>query len=170
MRRLNAVSWLCGMLALGLLLLDIGACERSPFESPLPATPHLSPLPGQEYQMPNATLPPLTLKQGHGGAKGIIVEHPSEWTGKQLYVYFCPFYSGQQSNEGFYVLDPSIHPSTHTTPRGEFQLGNIPPGKYVIVVGPTPEESIPVRDGNRPRIFTILENEILEIGQVSLRR
>lgn len=94
--------------------------------------------------------------------------YPTGWAGRELYVYFAPFSPGEQADEGIFILEPSIHPSAEVGPEGSFQLGNIPPGKYVIVVGPDPSEAIAISDHGRPRIFEIVEGEVLEIEEVHL--
>jgi hypothetical protein len=66
-------------------------------------------------------------------------------------------------------LEPGTHPHVEASPDGSFQAGNIPPGKYVIVIGPGPEEAVAILDGNDPRIFEIVEGEILEMGEIDLQ-
>lgn len=171
MRRSDTINLLCRMSVLLLFLMGASSCTKSgveQFESPLSSTTIVSPL--QVPTPPIATLPPLTLEPNCGGAKGTIVKYPADWTGSQLYVYFSPFYSAEHPDEGFYVLEPSVHPSISVAAGGAFQAGNIPPGQYVVVVGPTPQESIPILDGTQPRIFNIQESVVLEIGDVFLKR
>jgi hypothetical protein len=35
-------------------------------------------------------------------------------------------------------------------------------------VGPTPEDAVTINEGNRPRIYEILEGEILDLGAIEL--
>jgi len=133
------------------------------FSSPVVSVLESSPLPTA------APVPPLTLEANSGGAKGTVVAYPDDWAGKELYAYFAPFTPGERADEGFYILEPSIHPGTSVDSGGYFQLGDIPPGKYVVVVGPDVESSIPIRHQDRPRILEIVPGEVLDLGEVDLR-
>ncbi len=175
----NLPYWIFGLLFL--ILIGISNCKPPrPDESPLSLSIVKTPAPvGSIVPIQNLdttpivreTLPPLNLEAGYGGVQGIIVSYPTDWNGNNLFVYFAPFYPAPDSDGGgFYMLEPSVHPFTSVTSGGVFQAGNIPPGQYVIVIGPTPQESIPILDGNRPRIFTIKENTITRIGEVSVKK
>lgn len=117
---------------------------------------------------PPGTLPPLALEPGFGGAAGVIATVPPDWSGQALFVYFAPFYPEEAEGGGIFVLEPSVHPSSEVNPGGAFQIGNIPPARYVIVVGPTAEDALAILDGDHPRIFEILEGRVLELGDVEL--
>jgi len=119
--------------------------------------------------LPEPTLPPLTVEPGSGGAKGILAAFPPAWTGMELTVYFAPFYPGEEEDGGgIYVLEPSIHPSAKVHSDGAFQLGDIPPGEYVIAIGPEAESALVIQDEDRPRVFEVQEGEILEINNIVL--
>jgi hypothetical protein len=121
--------------------------------------------------LPTATAPVLIVEPGFGGARGVLATFPSDWAGEELFVYFAPFTSAENEEDGgIYILEPSVHPVAEVNPGGYFQLGNIPPGKYVLVIGPGPEEALAVLEGGRHRILEIVEGEILEVGQVHLER
>lgn len=103
-----------------------------------------------------------------GGVKGIIVSTPPEWAGSTLLVYLAPFYSDEETGEGIFVLEPGAHPHVEVEPTGAFQLDNVPPAKYVIVIGPGPEKALAIPEGDHPRVFTIVEGEILDLGEIEL--
>jgi hypothetical protein len=166
----NAARILGTIFALGLILSGAISCgdadEVEPTDVFLSATPtevFESPL-----AVPEATLPPLTVEEGSGGVKGVLVALPSEWEGMELTVYFAPFYPGEGEEEGIYILEPSIHSSVQVHASGAFQLGDIAPGRYVVVVGPTPEEAWVLRDGDQPRIIEITQGSILELSDLRL--
>ena len=118
---------------------------------------------------PEPTLPPLTVEPGSGGAKGMLAAVPPAWTGMELTVYFAPFYPGEEEGGGgIYVLEPSVHPSAEVHSDGAFQLGNIPPGEYVIAIGPEADSALVILDDDRPRVFEVQEGEILEINNIVL--
>jgi hypothetical protein len=169
MERPGIAKWLGLVFALGLLLWAAAACgtpEAEPpddFVSPAATEAFESPL------APSATLPPLVLEPGSGGAKGVLVAYPPDWEGSELIVYLAPFYAGDEGDEGIFVLEPGVHPSVDVGPGGAFQLGTIPPGQYVVVIGPGPEGAQAVQGADRPEVFEIVAGEILEIGEIALR-
>jgi hypothetical protein len=136
----------------------------------------LSPLPTGEVEvfespiLPEATLPPLVLEEGFGGVKGVVKQFPSSWEGQVLYVYLAPFFPGEeQGGGGIYVLEPSIHPSAEINSTGAFQIGNVEPGQYVVVVGPNPEDALVLLDGDRPRVIDVSEGTVLELDALRLQ-
>jgi hypothetical protein len=118
---------------------------------------------------PSATLPPLVVEAGSGGLKGVLVAYPPGWEGSTLTVYLAPFYAGEQEDEGIFVLEPTVHPSVEVGPGGAFQLGTIPPGQYVIIMGPGPENALAIQSDDRPQVFEVVAGEILEIGEIDLQ-
>ncbi len=68
-----------------------------------------------------------------------------------------------------YMLDPDRHPHTELAGDGSFALSSVPPGQYVLVVGPTAEEARLVVDaGDEPQVFAVQADQMLEIGEVDL--
>ena len=157
-----------------LLLAGVSACgeteEPTPTAAPPPTATSAPTVEATEVFespiLPTPTIAPLALEPGTGGAKGIIVATPTSWDGRALYVYFAPFYPSDNQDEGIFVLDTGTHPFTEASPGGAFQLGTIPPGQYVVVIGPTPEEGLAIPGEDRPRVFEIVAGEILEIGEI----
>ena len=147
------------------LLLILAACAPHPTESVLPTSTNLqSPLPTPEGPSPT----PFSPKEGYGGVTGEIVL-PPQWRNATVYIYACPF-SGTEE-EGFFVLEPSIHPKAIVGPDGRFQMDNVPAGAYVFVVGPTPEQAIPItKDKDRPMVFQVVSGQVLDIGKADLTR
>ena len=169
MKRLNIAQWLWLVFALGLLLWVTAACgmpepeKEDDFASPPATQAFESPL------EPSPTLPPLVLEPGSGGAKGALVTYPPSWEGSQLIAYFAPFYADEGGEEGMFILEPSVHPSVEVGPGGVFQLGDIPPGQYVIVIGPGPEGAQAIQGVDRPQVYEVVAGEILEIGEIDLQ-
>jgi len=117
--------------------------------------------------LPTATPLPATPAAGFGGARGFVASRPAAWEGQELTVFFAPFV-GDENDEGVFILEPSIHPSKVISPEGTFELANIPTGRYVVVIGPDPENSVAISENDRPRIFDVLEGEILDLGAIDL--
>jgi hypothetical protein len=178
MRRIPPIKLMGVVLLLGAILWGNASCggpeptatsEVAPsptdeaFESPILPTPTAA-----VVVLPEASPPVLKPEAGLGAATGAIVAYPSGWGSRTLYAFFSPFYSGDRPDEGFFVLEPSVHPRAEVSLEGSFGRADIPPAKYVIVVGPSAEEAIPISDGGRPRIFEIVEGQVLEIGPVDL--
>lgn len=124
-----------------------------------PSIEETSPLPSPIVLV---TLPALVVESGKGGVQGYVEVQKSDWEGESLQVYFCPFTPDQSGVTGVYILEPSIHPRTKLQ-DGQFQMGDVPPGKYVVVVGPQPEVSIPIRENGEIKVFEIVEDQILDI-------
>jgi hypothetical protein len=148
------------------LLIILTACCIPPSptngESPLPSPPSPeSPL----LDTPPVTYPAPDVEKGMGVISGKIIG-PSSWRGKEVYVYAAPFYN-TEGEDGFYVLEPSIHPGTLVGPEGRFQL-NVPEGEYVIIAGPSPEEGIVFQKSGRPEVFRITAGQTLDLGTVNL--
>lgn len=133
------------------------------FLSPVVTEVFLSPV------VPEGTLPPLILEESFGGVEGTVSEFPPKWKGQELSVFLAPFYPGEaEGGGGIYILEPSIHPSTKLQPSGAFQMGNVEPGQYVVVVGPGPENALVILDGDRPRVIDIAEGSILHLQDLRL--
>jgi hypothetical protein len=93
---------------------------------------------------------------------------PSEWVGQEVTVYLAAYYAGAEGQGGFFALEPSQAPRTLVGPSGAFRLGNVPPGQYVVVIGPGPEAAVAIREDDAPRVFDIVADEVLDLGEVRL--
>lgn len=161
-------DFLALLIAALVILLVLSGCtsdnrgEETTLYSPLDATL------GSPLAAPTATLPPLVLQDGAGGVVGRVVSFPPDWAGLELTVYFARFVSGAREDEGFFVLEPSVHPSTRVDDYGRFQIGTISPGRYVLVVGPTPQDSIAISRNNRPLVVEITAGRVLDLGEIYL--
>lgn len=148
------------------LITILSSCAPRVGESPLPTKAFESP-----GLIPTVDAPPSILEEGKGAIQGklSIGSLPGSWKGRELRVYACPF-SGPSDKEGFYVLEPSVHPSAIVNPEGSFRLLNLLPGAYVIVVGPTPEEAIAFQESGLTKVFHIQAGQVLDLGEVALTR
>ncbi|MEM2795088.1 MAG: carboxypeptidase-like regulatory domain-containing protein [Thermofilaceae archaeon] len=153
----------CGILALVVVLVS---CVPHVRESLSPTAAFESPT-----LISTADASPLALEAGKGAIQGrlSIESLPRNWKGRELRVYACPF-SGPSDDEGFYVLEPSVHPSTTVSPEGYFRLTNLLPGAYVLVIGPSPEEAIAFQELGRVKVFRIQAGQVLDLGEVSFSR
>lgn len=106
----------------------------------------------------------LALEPGKGAVIGRVslVGIPSEET----MIFLAPLYQGAGTSEGFFLLEPSVHPHAYLQQDGAFQLTNVEPGEYVVVIGRTPETASAVRSDGQPRIFHINAGEVLDIGEI----
>lgn len=101
---------------------------------------------------------------GLGGIVGKIKD-TSLWQRKPVYVYAAPFF-GDSEGKGIYALEPSLHPRTVLEAEGIFQLNNISPGAYVLVVGTNPQEAQPITKEGRPWIIRVFSDQVVDIGIV----
>ena len=109
----------------------------------------------------------ITPAEGKGGMRGVIANITNFWERGTVYV-FAAEYHGNEKGEGIYVLEPSIHPFTTVDIGGLFQITDMPPGEYVLIVGPTPEEAAVVRKGDDATIYKVTANEVTEVGAINL--
>ncbi|MHB1318517.1 MAG: hypothetical protein ACYCYF_07870 [Anaerolineae bacterium] len=99
---------------------------------------------------------------------GVIRGQRAGWKGHNISIYLCPFYGTESGTDGFYILEPSIHPSGEVAATGDFQVAGVPPGKYAIVVGPTPDDSIAVTADGRVRVVEVVAGQVLDLGELDL--
>ncbi len=112
---------------------------------------------------------PVAPAAGLGSLSGSVSSASTFWTGETLYVYAATF-NGNSADEGFYVLDTSRAPSAELAADGWFQLKDMTPGKYVLVVGPTAEQGRLVADADgKARIFTVTADEVTDLGELGLK-
>ncbi len=149
------------------LIVTVTSCKSTENESSVP-TPMFSESPIARPSPTAAALSPMTLEPGLSGITGIILVK-SAWQDREVTIYASPFYSTGSENKGFFVLEPSIHPSSKLNARGEFQLENIEPGLYVLIVGPMPDEAIAVQKSGDIEVFSVNANEVLDIGKKDFR-
>lgn len=176
MDKLRFAKLLC-LVGLSVLINWAAAGCTGPSTTPAPTVSSpLSPLETPSVEdagssPPATTVPLVTLEPESGGATGTVATYPEDWKNEQLYVYFAPFTpSDETGDEGFFVLEPSIHPRVEVQRDGYFQAGDIPPGKYVVVVGPDAQDALPVRQESRPRVFEVNAGETLDLEEIHLER
>ena len=106
---------------------------------------------------------------GKGSVSGIVVNARETWPEMTvIYIFAAPF-SGDASGKGIYFLDPSVHPQAALENGGGFQLANLTPQRYVLVVGPQADSSRPLLDDQaKTRIVEIKAGELLQLGQVKV--
>lgn len=135
----------------------------------------VSPLVGPTLQptinspLAEPTLSLVTPTEDAGIIQGRLKMNALPWQKSDLYIYAAPFVSNEPNgDEGFFMLEPSIHPSAQVAASGMFQIVNVSPGAYVLVIGPTPESAMALQESGHPRIVRLEANQILDLGEVSL--
>jgi hypothetical protein len=115
---------------------------------------------------PTPTL--IIPESGQGGLRLISPNAEDFWkTSLPVHIWAAPFVEGE-NGQGIYVLEPSIHPIGELAPGGVFQINNVPPGKYVLIVGPVPEDAVVIRKDGNPWIVEVNEGEVTDLGSVTL--
>jgi len=115
----------------------------------------------------NPTPTKITPDEGMGGITGIIDNTSEFWGDEKLTIYAAEFY-GDVQGDGFYLLEPNIFPQTLVHPSGIFQINNVKPGNYVLIIGPEPTSAKVIRNGNRPFICEVKEGEIFSLVKIHL--
>jgi hypothetical protein len=115
------------------------------------------------------TSTPVTPIPGKGSVSGRVVNAGDTWPDMNvIYIFAAPF-SGDASGKGIYFLDPSVHPQAALETGGNFQLANLTPQRYVLVVGPRADTSRPLLDEQgKTRIVEVKSGELLQLGQVKV--
>lgn len=99
--------------------------------------------------------------------QGKIESLPEGWSGRAVYVYAAQ-YSGDPQGAGYYVLEPDVHPRAEVMGDGRFQITDLPPGAYILLAGPEPEEAVRLMDEAGALVVIQLEGEGLDLGKVFL--
>jgi hypothetical protein len=123
----------------------------------------------EKVSMPTAQ--PVTPSAGKGAISARVDGLKEMWPDAQVIsIYAAPFY-GDESSKGIYVLDPSLHPQTTLDGTGVFQLNNMTPGRYVLVVGPAADSGQVVLDEQgKTRVVTVKADVVLQLGVVKLAK
>ncbi|MFC2042753.1 hypothetical protein ACFLUA_01190 [Chloroflexota bacterium] len=125
-----------------------------------------SSLKSQESPSPN----PILIKPtdtGNGSIGGTIENAEVVFPNQELHIYTAIF-NGDQDGEGFYFLDTGRVTTASINPDGSFQILNVPPGLYVLVVGPNPESAKIVMEGSRAKVIEVGDNQIIQLGMASI--
>lgn len=113
-----------------------------------------------------ATPVPPKLEPGKGAIIGTILKEDGTYPAKDVRVFLAPFFWNEEKTEGVFVLDPARATSVPISDQGAFQLFNIEPGNYVLVVGVTPEAAVAILgDRGQARVIEVKPGEIVNIGE-----
>lgn len=108
----------------------------------------------------------VTLENGTGGLYG-RVDIPEFWQDYTLYAYAAP-YLGDPEGEGIFILDDKLNKFNKINQDGNFQISNIPPGIYILVIGPDTETARAYRINQVAIKYTINANEYTSAGEIIL--
>jgi hypothetical protein len=104
------------------------------------------------------------LEQGLGGITGKVAL-PSEWIEENVYAYAAP-YVGDPEAEGIFILDKNSTTNSIISPGGHFQISNLNPGLYILLLGTSPNSARPhAKDGSAIKI-EVLPNEYVDLGVI----
>lgn len=109
----------------------------------------------------------ISPAQGLGGLKGKLVNAQEIWPNRPLFIYTAQFY-GEPEGEGAFILEPALFPSAELEQGGFFQINNIPPRRYVLIIGPNAESGLAIREGGIVAVFEVRANLVLDIGDLFL--
>ncbi|NPV78040.1 MAG: hypothetical protein HPY59_16890 [Anaerolineae bacterium] len=116
----------------------------------------------------SAPIPTATLAPGVGGLSGQIQRAAQTWPGQPLRIYAAAYY-GEPDGGGFYMLDPDRDPGAPLAADGSFTLDSLPPGSYLLVVGPSAEQGRRVVDADQqPALFLVQTGTWQELGTLAL--
>ena len=118
---------------------------------------------------PNQPAPaPIRPAEGFGGLTGHLEGLPDTWRQQPLQLYAAPFLD-DGSGQGIYMLEPDVHPSGEIGSDGVFQLNDVPPGAYVLVAGPTPEEAHLLSGGGQQTgVVNVQADQVLDLGALKV--
>ncbi len=120
----------------------------------------------QVIDIPTPTL--ITPDDGLSSIVGKIEDIRLIWPEGDIYVYAAEFYGNINEGKGTYVLETRLFPKASVDSNGFFQLVNLKPQAYVLVVGPTPEKSKPIQNKNGTDVLIVQteENNIVNLDSV----
>lgn len=125
-----------------------------------------APAPGSGSDQPIA-MP--TQEAGKGAIAGKIVHAAERWPDEPLTAYAASF-APVDGGGGMFTLEPYKAPQATLAADGSFVINNVPPGNYVLIIGPEPSRSKPVvDDADQARVFTV-EAAVLQAGDLILAR
>jgi hypothetical protein len=104
---------------------------------------------------------------GFGGITGSVSNGEEFWSGVRLVIYAAEYY-GESGEEGVFLLEPMLFPKSILNEEFSFQINNVPPKKYLLLVGPNPESSLFIRQEGKPLIIEVKANQIVDIGEVEV--
>ena len=108
----------------------------------------------------------IRLESGKGTITGKI-NRPEFWKGYLLYAYAAP-YLGDPKGEGIYILDDKLNEYAKITENNSFKIINVPPGIYILVVGPDVETAMAYRKDGVAIKISVSADLTSEIGEVVL--
>jgi hypothetical protein len=120
-----------------------------------------------EGALPMSTPTPAALNTGMGGIKGRIDNLDQYWSSKAIFIFAAQFY-GDSGGDGAFILEPTLFPKAMVDANGYFQISDIPPRKYILIVGPKPESGLMVKHTGTAVIYDVAEGELLDIGTIHL--
>lgn len=130
------------------------------------ATPTGNVVSVQALAAASETQPPTTfdLEPGKGAVVGSVKIQgaPQE----DIMVFLAPFYRVRGEGEGFYALEPSVHPHAALQEGSFFELANVDPGYYVMIIGTEPRGAFVVEQHGQPRIWEVPPDELLDVGEI----
>ena len=98
-----------------------------------------------------------------------VLSTAERWPGEEITVYAASF-AAVEGGGGMYTLEPYLAPQAVAGADGSFTINNIPPGDYVLVVGPEPARAkLVVDEVDKSRIFNVTA-EVFQAGDLILAR
>lgn len=139
--RLRKPIWL-----LGLVLLVLPACSPPTVEKAAP-----------------------TPQPGKCVVSGRVTNIQDYWQETSLLMYLADYYENN-SGKGFFTLDAYAEPAGQVDEDGWFVLADLAPGNYVLVVGPSPEEShLVIREDQQVLVLRLSADQSLDLGEIRLK-
>jgi len=106
----------------------------------------------------------VVLDKGDGGIMGELIIPPF-WDGEQIYAYAAP-YLGDPEGEGIFILDDKVNKYAKVEADNYFQIANIDPGIYILVVGPDTDSAKAYRRNGIAVKITITSDEFTDVGKL----
>jgi hypothetical protein len=104
---------------------------------------------------------------GMGAIVGKITNADDYWPGTKLNIYAAEFY-GDSEEEGVFLLETTLFPKGTVNSDSHFQINNVPPKQYILLVGPNPEGSLFVKENGRHIVVTVMSDQVVDVGDVEV--
>lgn len=169
---------LSGFAVLFLLLMGLVGCTvppAKPFESPLPPATEAAAQPAATSAGAAATAaatPAPVIPVTPAADKGVIVGTIRNSVGslpEGAKVFAAKFVWNDAKTVGVYYLDPAHALSWPVDPAGAFQVPDLDPGPYVLVVGVTPEKAVPIMgEKDQARVIDVAAGQVTDLGEQTI--
>ena len=107
----------------------------------------------------------ITLEENLGGIKGVYQSNMQDNV-EQLIAFAAP-YLGDPESEGVFIFSGNMETSALIDKTGNFQIANLTPGFYILLIGPNVKEAEIHQSNGKAVKIEVLAGEYIDIGIIN---